>query len=93
MAKKTKAGEEDHLDRSFSLTAEGVDYDSMVEQARLNAARHFRVAASRIWVKASNYRVGQTTPFQQNLDTPVKPETWLLDLRVGVKPEENDDNE
>jgi len=92
--KKTKAAEEDRLERSFSMTMEGVDFDSMVERARLNAARHFMVPTARIWVKGINYRVGQTTPFQQTVDTPVAPETWLLDVRVGVKEEEEkDDND
>lgn len=94
MAKKKTKGREDHLDRSFSTTMEGVDFDSMVERARLNAARHFMVPATRIWVQATRYRVGQTTPFQQTVDTPVVPETWLLDVRVGVKEEEEkDENE
>lgn len=80
-----KSSRPDNLDRSFSLTVEGISFDSIVERARLVGAKVFEVPADQIHIRAAGLRPAQMTPFIGDLSHAARPETWYLNVVVSVR--------
>lgn len=87
MSKKTQ---EDQIAKVFTVTVEGISFDSMVEKARLQGAKVFEVDTGQIYVKTSGFRPARMTPFRANLGIESRPETWQLDVLVGVNDRDED---
>lgn len=85
-----KKSQEDQLNRTYAATIEGIGFDSIVELARLQGAKIFETSADQIYVKAGNLRVATVTPFRRDLGVQAFPQTWKLDVVVGVKDREQD---
>lgn len=59
----------DSIDDVLSFSVEGIDLDTMREQARMEAARVWTVPTSRVKVHLQNVHIASRDPFPTDLST------------------------
>lgn len=87
---KKKPEQKDVVVRELTLGVQGTNIDTMVEQARIQAARIFQEPLKNIQIIAGSPSIVSYARFQTDLSGPKKPDELHISVTARVKDKDED---